>query len=236
MNLSGVGMSPKRFLSSLAVFSVAVAFVGLLASYAMGSSKQPETIVAKPIGMATTSQGELRHVAIELNTYPDSLVPENFNNDHSDHPEWVSYGPSTKLEVPAHSLVTITITNYDGGEVLNNTYFKDVIGVEGDATLNGEVFTSVPPDHVGHTFTLRPAPVNNTSDLFVSVPILAVPEDEMPEEGYTENPNVVTFSFIVGEAGEYIWNCQYPCGDGTYAKFGDAMSAERWMAGTLTVV
>ena len=70
----------------------------------------------------------------------------------------------------------------------------------------------------------------------MSVPLLAVPEDEMPEEGYTDKPNVITFSFIVGEPGEYVWNCQYPCGDGTLAKFGDAMSAERWMAGTLTVV
>lgn len=218
------------------MLAISVAVVGFVASYAMSRSAEPEAIVATSMGTATTTQGTMQHVSISLNTYPDSLVPENFNSDHSDHADWVSYGPSTKLVVPAHSLVTITITNYDGGEVLNNTYFKDVIGVEGDATLNGEAFTSIPPDHVGHTFTLRPAPVNKTSDLFVNVPILAVPEDEMPEEGYTDKPNVVTFSFIVGEPGEYVWNCQYPCGDGTYAKFGDAMSAERWMAGTLSVV
>jgi hypothetical protein len=178
----------------------------------------------------------MKHVTLALNTYPDSAVPANFNSDHTDHADWVSYGPSTRLEVPAHSLVTITITNYDGGEVLNNSFFKDVIGVEGTATLNGEPFTSVPPDHVGHTFTLRPAPVNHNSELFVSVPLLAVAEDAMPDEGYTDTPNVITFSFIVGEAGEYIWNCEYPCGDGTYAKFGNAMSAERWMSGTLSVV
>ncbi len=226
----------KRILNSVAVFAIALAFVGLVASYAMSKSREPELIAATPMGTITTSQGEMQHVAFELNTYPDSAVAENFNNDHSDHADWVSYGPSTRLEVPANSLVTITITNYDGGEVLNNTYFKDVIGVEGTATLNGEPFTSVPPDHVGHTFTLRPAPVNTKSELFVTVPLLAVPEDQMPEEGYTDTPNVITFSFIVGEAGEYIWNCEYPCGDGTYAKFGNAMSAERWMSGTLSVV
>lgn len=229
-------MAFKRILSSVAIFAIALAFVGLVASYAMSKSQEPELIAATPMGTVTTSQGELQHVAFELNTYPDSAVPENFNSDHSDHADWVSYGPSTRLEVPANSLVTITITNYDGGEVLNNTYFKDVVGVEGTAMLNGEPFTSVPPDHVGHTFTLRPAPVNKNSELFVSVPLLAVPEADMPEEGYTESPNVITFSFIVGEAGEYIWNCEYPCGDGTYAKFGNAMSAERWMSGTLSVV
>jgi hypothetical protein len=229
-------MAVKRILSSVAIFAIALAFVGLVASYAMGKSKEPELIAATPMGTVTTSQGELQHVTLALNTYPDSEVPENFNSDHTDHADWVSYGPSTRLEVPANSLVTITITNYDGGEVLNNTFFKDVVGVEGTAMLNGEPFTSVPPDHVGHTFTLRPAPVNKNSELFVSVPLLAVPEADMPEEGYTDSPNVITFSFIVGEAGEYIWNCEYPCGDGTYAKFGNAMSAERWMSGTLSVV
>ena len=229
-------MVAKRVLSSVAIFAIALGFVGLVASYAMGKSKESESIVATPAGKVVTSQGELQHVTLALNTYPDSEVPENYNSDLSDHADWVSYGPSTKLQVPAHSLVTITITNYDGGEVLNNTFFKDVIGVEGAATLNDEPFTSVPSDRVGHTFTLRPAPVNKNSGLFVSVPLLAVPEDAMPEEGYTDTPNVITFSFIVGEPGEYIWNCQYPCGDGTYAKFGNAMSAERWMSGTLSVV
>ena len=158
-------MAIKRIVSSVAIFAIALAFVGLVASYAMSKSQEPELIAATPMGTITTSQGEMQHVAFELNTYPDSEVPENFNNDHSDHADWVSYGPSTRLEVPANSLVTITITNYDGGEVLNNTYFKDVVGVEGTATLNGEPFTSVPPDHVGHTFTLRPAPVNKDAEL-----------------------------------------------------------------------
>jgi hypothetical protein len=32
-----------------------------------------------------------------------------------------------------------------------------------------------------------------------------------------------------------VWNCEYPCGDGTYAKFGGPMSARGYMSGTLTV-
>jgi len=229
-------MVVKRIVSSVAVFTAALAFVGLVASYAMSKSKEPAPFSATSAGTVATSQGQMKHVTLALNTYPDSGVPANFNSDHTDHADWVSYGPSTRLEVPAHSLVTITITNYDGGEVLNNSFFKDVIGIEGTATLNGKPFTSVAPDHVGHTFTLRPAPVNHNSELFVSVPLLAVAEDAMPDEGYTDTPNVTTFSFIVGEAGEYIWNCEYPCGDGSYAKFGNAMSAERWMSGMLSVV
>jgi hypothetical protein len=229
-------MATRRILSSVAIIAIALAFVGLVASFAMGKSEESGVLVATPIGTAVTSQGEMKQVTLSLNTYPDSQVPANFNTDHSAHADWISYGPSTKLQVPAHSLVTITITNYDSGGSLNNTFFRNVMGVDGTAMLNGKPFKSVSPDQVGHTFTLRPAPVNGHSELFVSVPLLAVPDDAMPDTGYTTTPNVITFSFIVGEPGEYIWNCEYPCGDGTYAKFGNAMSAERWMAGTLSVV
>ena len=41
--------------------------------------------------------------------------------------------------------------------------------------------------------------------------------------------------FITGGPGEYIWNCEYPCGDGTIAKFGAAMSTMGYMSGHFTV-
>ncbi len=226
----------KRILGILSFVGCAALFIGLIATYLLANSAAAPVLAAQVNGVATTSQGVLPHAFLKLNTYPDGEVPENFNSDHSPHSDWVSYGPSTTLQVPAHSLVTIEITNYDGGEVLNNDFFASVRGVEGQAIMNGQPFTSISPEHVGHTFTLRPAPANTTSDLFVSVPLQAVAEEDMPESGYTTKPNVVTFSFVVGEPGEFFWNCEYPCGDGTYAKFGNAMSAMRYMAGTLTVV
>ena len=226
----------KRFIGIFGFFGFCTLFIAVVATYLLRQSAPAPVLAAQVNGVATTSQGTLPHAFLELNTYPDSEEPGNFNSDHSPHADWVSYGPSTTLQVPAHSLVTIKITNYDGGEVLNNDYFAEVRGVEGQAIMNGEPFTSVPPDHVGHTFTLRRAPANNGTDIFVSVPLQAVAEEDMPDSGYTDKPNVVEFSFIVGEPGEYFWNCEYPCGDGTYAKFGSAMSAMRYMAGTLTVV
>jgi len=36
--------------------------------------------------------------------------------------------------------------------------------------------------------------------------------------------NVVTFSFRTKGPGKCVWNCEFPCGDGTYAKFGEPMS------------
>jgi hypothetical protein len=46
---------------------------------------------------------------------------------------------------------------------------------------------------------------------------------------------VVRFSFMTGGPGKYVWNCEFPCGDGTYAKFGAPMSTRGYMSGTLTV-
>jgi hypothetical protein len=47
---------------------------------------------------------------------------------------------------------------------------------------------------------------------------------------------VTTFSFYTGGVGEYVWNCEFPCGDGTYAKFGAAMSKYGYMSGKVSVV
>ena len=56
------------------------------------------------------------------------------------------------------------------------------------------------------------------------------------ETGKLQTPIVTTFSFYTGSKGEYVWNCEFPCGDGTYAKFGAAMSKYGYMSGKVTVV
>ena len=129
----------------------------------------------------------------------------------------------------------MTVTNYDGGESLNNDYFAHVRGtIDGSAQLNGARMTSISPDAVGHTFTIH-GYSSAQDEFFVSVPMKAVAEEDMPEEGFTKKPNVTTFTFITGGPGEYVWNCEYPCGDGTIAKFGAAMSTMGYMSGHFTV-
>jgi len=56
------------------------------------------------------------------------------------------------------------------------------------------------------------------------------------ETGTLPSPIITVFSFYTGSAGEYVWNCEYPCGDGTYQKFGAAMSAYGYMSGSVSVV
>jgi hypothetical protein len=172
---------------------------------------------------------------LDLSSYPDSMAGEH-GSDGGAHPDWVSYGPSTNLHVPAHALVTMTVHQYDGGEKITNAYFAKVHGtVGGTMTVNGKTETGTDPDAVGHTFTIHAAPTNQ-DPLFVSVPLPAVPDDRPVAKGSAyPAPNNVTFSFMTGGKGVYAWNCEFPCGDGYYAKFGGPMSTRGYMSGTLTV-
>lgn len=186
-------------------------------------------------GTAQTAQGTLPHAFLELATYPDSMAGEHGKSGGA-HPDWVSYGPSANLRVPAHALVTITINQYDGGETITNPYFAKVHGtVDGTMTVNGKTETETDPDAVGHTFTIHAAPTDQ-DPLYVSVPLPAVPDDAptAPGSDYPA-PIAVTFSFITNGPGTYTWNCEFPCGDEYYAKFGGPMSTRGYMSGTFTV-
>ena len=134
--------------------------------------------------------------------------------------------------------MTITVFQYDSGETLNNDFFSHVIGtVDGNATWNGKPFTELALDEIGHTFTIHSLPTNQ-DDFFLNVPLPLVDEDILvaaEEKGEYPEPQVVVFSFITGGPGEYVWNCEFPCGDGTYGNFGDAMSALGYMAGRFSV-
>jgi hypothetical protein len=213
----------------------AAVVVGVTATVLSHDSAQASPLSATVKGTAQTPQGVLPHAFLELATYPDSMAGEHGSNGGA-HPNWVSYGPTTALRVPAHSLVTITISQYDTGGTITNPYFATVHGtVDGTASVDGKTLKQVAPDGVGHTFTIHAAPTNQ-DPLFVSVPLPAEADDAeaAPNSDYPA-PHVVTFSFITGGPGDYVWNCEYPCGDGFYAKFGGPMSTRGYMSGTFTV-
>jgi hypothetical protein len=230
-------VSARRTLAGAALTVLAGALLVTLTGLVLNrDGAQAAALTAKVHGTATTSQGSLPHAFLKLATYPDSMAGEH-GSDGGAHPDWVSYGPTSAFQVPAHSLVTVTIDQYDGGETITNPYFATVRGtVGGTMTVDGKTTTRVPVDTVGHTFTIHAAP-SNQDPLFVSVPLLAVADDAPVAKGSDyPAPHVVTFSFVTGGPGEYIWNCEFPCGDGYYAKFGGPMSSRGYMSGTLTVV
>lgn len=205
------------------------------------------------------------HYTLTMNTYPNSLFGGHHGKGGGSHPDWVSYGlagphgevlenatTGTNFIVPPHSAITITVWQYDSGETLNNDFFAHVRGtVDGTAKFvqrydtklktnatPEEVITSIPADAVGHTWTLHGI-ANKQDQIFVNVPLMLADDDEVTaaEEagGYTQFPTMTTFTFITGDEGDYIWNCEFPCGDGTIARFGNAMSAMSYMSGHFKV-
>ena len=135
--------------------------------------------------------------------------------------DWPAYAPSG-LVLPAHSLVTITIRNYDLGDtaLANNSQFTKVQGtVGGTASVNGKTYTTLAGDKVAHTFTIPQMNIN--------VPI---PGDAASGASYV----AVTFTFRTGDAGTYTFQCFDPCGTGPMGWMGPMMT-KGYMTGTMTV-
>lgn len=211
-----------------------VVAVGIVGTSLAHSAPPPPQLRATVQGVANTPEGPLPHAFLTLQTWPDSMAGPH-GKDGGAQPDWVTYGPTTNLSVPAHSLVTVTIQQYDTGEKITNPYFAQVHGtVDNTMTVDGKTVTAVDPAHVGHTFTLHSL-VTNQDPLFVSVPLPAVADDAPALANGYPKPHTVTFSFLTKGPGNYVFQCEFPCGDGYYAKFGGPMSTQAYMEGTVTV-
>ena len=135
--------------------------------------------------------------------------------------DWPAYEPNT-LVVPANSLVTVTIRNYDLGDTSlpKGSPFTTVQGIVGGvAYADGHAYTALALEKVAHTFTIP--------QLHVNVP--------MPGDATTGKPYVeVTFTLRTGAAGSYYFQCFDPCGTGSNGWEGP-MVTKGYMHGTLTV-
>jgi hypothetical protein len=214
---------------------VALAFfvgVGFL-FHAQAYSSPSGLLIATPVGTSDVNGVTMPHVTLAFNTYPDASGSVNGVAIHpGGNPSWPSYGPTNQYQVPAHALVTVTIRQYDSGGSLNDPWFDQVRGtVGGTATINGKVVTSIDPNNVGHTFTVRGVPGTDPGFL-LNVPLPAVPGDSQTDNGQHET---ITFSFISGSKGLYAWNCEFPCGT-SIASFGGPMNAYGYMSGFVHVV
>jgi len=223
----------KRLVSAVAflIFGVAVvATVGFtLHSVSAEAHKKSYATVN---GTAVVNGATLKHAFISQSVFPDDQsARENHVNRVNSHP-WPFY-TEEHLVLPAHSLVTMTLKVYDGGERLNHNYFAKVVGtVDNSMLLDGKQVGELAPDGIQHTFTIHGLPTSNQDPLFVNVPLPKMSEEEMSKNLF----HTVVFSFVTGGAGEYVWNCEYPCGDGTYAKFGAVMGQNGYMSGKVSVV
>lgn len=132
--------------------------------------------------------------------------------------DWPAYAPNN-LAVPANSLVTVTLHDYDLGDtpLPQNTPFTTVQGAVGNtAYLNGVAYTALAPDKIAHTFTIP--------QLHLNIPL--------PGDGNVSDS--ITFTFYTGQAGMYMFQCFDPCGTGASGWEGP-MITKGYMMGMLTV-
>jgi hypothetical protein len=158
------------------------------------------------------------------------------------HPDWVSYlvknnegqwVHSTVLTVPANSLVTVTLYQYDTATGLRNPYFGGPQGLVGDMLIDGKPVKTLDPDLASHTFAIP--------DLGVSVPLQGVPDHAKNQCSVApctlaEAHKTITFTFRTGKKGTYRWQCFVPCAAAFILGFGGPMQSLGYMDGYLNVV
>jgi hypothetical protein len=161
---------------------------------------------------------------------------------HAPDPDWVSYLAkdqdghwvhTTIYKVPAHTLVTVTVYQYDTATGLRNPFLGQVRGtVGGVATYNGKVLSVLDPNDASHTFTVP--------DLGISVALPGV-NNNAPNQcsaapcPLSEAHTTITFSFMSPGPGTYRWQCFVPCAAGFYLGNGGPMQTLGWMDGEIEV-
>ncbi len=138
-----------------------------------------------------------------------------------------AYVPSN-FTVPAHSTVTVTVTDFDTATPLTGALkaFAKVKGTVGGVMRVQRIDPQAPNTTIGPVQTmsyLAPALVAHT----LTIPRLGI---NVPMAGQSR----ITFVIHTGNPGTYQWQCLDPCGSGS-SGMGAPMGLQGYMAGTMTV-
>lgn len=207
------GPQKKQHRSSMTFVFVGLVF-GILFSAGLvtGTFYALNAAFGRPAAQPVAQAAQIKHVYLNTNIYI---------NQPGMQKDWPGY-TNTGLVVPANSIVTVTIHNYDLGDTpfpANSPYTKVQGTLGGVATAEGKQYSSLGIDKIAHTFSI---PLLN-----LNVPI---PGDAPAGASYTS----VTFTFHTGKAGTYTFRCFDPCGTGSSGWMGP-MLTKGYMVGTLTV-
>jgi hypothetical protein len=213
----------RRALGTAAVFGVLTVLV-LLYIF--------DYLVVTPPAVSAVMQGNAANLTLQT-------VP---SYGHSPDPDWVSYLAkngsgkwihTTIFNVPAHTLVHVTVYQYDTATGLRNPFLAQVRGtVGGMASYNGKPFGVLNPNAASHTFTVP--------DLGISVPLPGVGMNAKNQCSVApctlaEAHTTITFSFMSPGPGKYRWQCFVPCAAGFIFGNGGPMQTIGWMDGYIEV-
>jgi hypothetical protein len=223
-----MGSTGKRVVGvSVGVVVVAILIVLYIANYLVGS---PGSGAASA---ATTANG----VQLYFGTVAASELSDA-------HPSWVSYYLTdsqsqhwrhvTTYEVPANTLVHVTVFQYDGQSGLRNPFISQSRGTQGNEfVLDGKPTQEIDPDTASHIFAIP--------EMGVSVPLEGVADDaknpcDNAPCGLDQAHHTISFTFRTGAKGLYRWQCFVPCAAGFINGFGGPMQTVGYMDGYIKVV
>jgi hypothetical protein len=160
------------------------------------------------------------------------------------HSTWVSYYAVnaqdgdwrhvTTYTLPAHTLVHVTIYNFDSQTGLRNEFISQATGtVGGSFALNGKTTQTIDPATASHVFAV--------SQIGLSVPVYGIPASAKnpcanAPCSLSNDHSTTTFTFRTPGPGLYRWQCLVPCAAGFIQGFGGPMQTVGYMDGFLHVI
>jgi hypothetical protein len=169
-------------------------------------------------------------------------VPAAALNDA--HPTWVSYyavdanGGNwrhvTTYTLPAHTLVRVTIYQFDSQTGLRNEFISQATGTTGgNFVLDGKTTQAVDPTTASHVFAIP--------EIGLSVPLVGI--TDTAKNPCSNAPCALSFShtttsftFRTPGRGLYRWQCFVPCAAGFIEGWGGPMQTVGYMDGFIHVV
>lgn len=187
----------------------------------------PETIASTP---QTNSSGQVTN---------NLFLATTGSIDFGTHPTWVAYlirhdgkwVSSTVWQVPAHSVVHVTIWEYDSQTGLRNPFISMVRGTVGGTVVeNGKTIRYMNPNLPAHSFSIP--------ELGLNVPLEGISQSTYPAD--LTNPHnthvTINFSFKTGGPQTVHWQCFVPCAAGFLFGQGGPMQTIGYMDGYLKIV
>jgi hypothetical protein len=219
--------SQAKRLLGIGVGAVAVCvllglYIGLYLTNVPGSAAASQTPSGAQLTIATVASAELSDA----------------------HPTWVSYYAVnanagdwrhvTTYTLPAHTLVHVTIYQFDSETGLRNPFISQATGtVGGNFLLDGKPTQAIDPGAASHVFAIP--------ELDLSVPlegILSTAKNPCSNApcSLSNDHHTISFTFRTPGPGLYRWQCYVPCAAGFIEGFGGPMQTVGYMDGFIKVV